>query len=113
MVSYSNIIIKGVRLMLKRKVSLEDFYDWYQENKIRLREDASKYSIYNEKLHEEFLKEWPLDRILTMSIIYNISTNFIFGNISQDICRKNFVLEDTIPAAKEGRIQELVDQYLG
>ena len=67
-VFYSNIIIKGVRLMLKRKVSLEDFYDWYQENKIRLREDASKYSIYNEQLREEFLKEWPLDRILTMSI---------------------------------------------
>ena len=54
--------------MLKRKVSLEDFYAWYQENKIRLREDASKYSIYNEQLREEFLKEWPLDRILTMSI---------------------------------------------
>ena len=54
--------------MLKRKVSLEDFYDWYQENKIRLREDASKYSIYNEQLREEFLREWPLDRILTMSI---------------------------------------------
>jgi len=51
-------------MMLKRKVSLEDFYDWYQENKI----DASKYSIYNEQLREEFLKEWPLDRILTMSI---------------------------------------------
>ena len=54
--------------MLKRKVSLEDFYAWYQENKIRLREDASKYSIYNEQLREEFLKEWPLDRILNMSI---------------------------------------------
>ena len=67
-VSYSNIIIKGVRLMLKRKVSLEEFYAWYQENKIRLREDASKYSIYNEQLREEFLKEWPLDRILTLSI---------------------------------------------
>ena len=67
-VSYSNIIIKGVRLMLKRKVSLEDFYAWYQENKIRLREDASKYSIYNEQLREEFLKEWSLDRILNMSI---------------------------------------------
>ena len=67
-VFYTNIIIKGVRLMLKRKVSLEDFYVWYQENKIRLREDASKYSIYNEQLREEFLKEWPLDRILTLSI---------------------------------------------
>ena len=54
--------------MLKRKVSLKNFYAWYQENKIRLREDASKYSIYNEQLREEFLKEWPLDRILTLSI---------------------------------------------
>ena len=54
--------------MHKRKLGLEDFYAWYQENKIRLREDASKYSIHNEQLREEFLKEWPLDRILTMSI---------------------------------------------
>lgn len=44
-------------------------------------------------------------------IIYNISTNFIFGNLSKDISRKNFVLADTIPAAKEGRIQKLVDSY--
>ena len=54
--------------MHKRKLGLEDFYAWYQENKIRLREDASKYSIHNEQLREEFLKEWPLDRILTLSI---------------------------------------------
>ena len=54
--------------MDKRKLGLEDFYAWYQENKIRLREDAFKYSIYNEQLREEFLKEWPLDRILTLSI---------------------------------------------
>ena len=67
-VFYSNIIIKGVRLMDKRKLGLEDFYAWYQENKIRLREDAFKYSIHNEQLREEFLKEWPLDRILTISI---------------------------------------------
>lgn len=46
-------------------------------------------------------------------IIYNISTNFIFGNLSNDISRKNFVLEDTIPASKEGKIQELVDKYFG
>lgn len=44
-------------------------------------------------------------------IIYNISTNFIFGNLSKDISRKNFVLADTIPAAKEGNIQKLVDSY--
>ena len=54
--------------MLKRKVSLEDFYAWYQENEINLRESAKQYSLKNEELREEFLKEWPLDRILSMSI---------------------------------------------
>ena len=54
--------------MNDRRVSLEDFYDWYQENKINLRESAKQYSLKNEELREEFLKEWPLDRILTMSI---------------------------------------------
>lgn len=67
-VFYSNIIIKGVRLMNDRRVSLEDFYDWYQENEINLRESAKQYSLKNEELREEFLNEWPLDKLLTMSI---------------------------------------------
>lgn len=54
--------------MNDRRVSLEDFYDWYQENEINLRESAKQYSFKNEELREVFLKEWPLDRILTMSI---------------------------------------------
>ena len=54
--------------MNDRRVSLEDFYDWYQENGINLRESAKQYSLKNEELREEFLKGWPLDRILTMSI---------------------------------------------
>ena len=54
--------------MNDRRVSLEDFYDWYQENEINLRESAKQYSLKNEELREEFLNEWPLDRILTMSI---------------------------------------------
>lgn len=54
--------------MKGRRVSLEDFYDWYQANEINLRESAKQYSLKNEKLREEFLNEWPLDRILTMSI---------------------------------------------
>jgi len=54
--------------MLKRKVSLEDFYAWYQENEINLRELAKQHSLKNEELREKFLNEWPLDRILTMSI---------------------------------------------
>ena len=45
------------------------------------------------------------------TIIYRIATNFIFGPISDDVSRKNFVQEDTIPYAKEGKIQELVELY--
>ena len=45
------------------------------------------------------------------AIIYRIATNFIFGPISDDVSRKNFVQEDTIPYAKEGRIQDLVELY--
>ena len=67
-VFYSNIIIKGVRFMLKRKVSLEDFYKWYSQNKEELLNKATAGEKFNDKLKEEFLQEWPLDRILTMSI---------------------------------------------
>lgn len=45
------------------------------------------------------------------TIIYSIATNFIFGPISDDVSRKNFVQEDTIPYAKEGRIKDLVELY--
>ena len=45
------------------------------------------------------------------AIIYRIAINFIFGPISDDIVRKNFVQEDTIPYAKEGRIQDLVREW--
>lgn len=45
------------------------------------------------------------------AIIYQIATNFIFDPISDDVSRKNFVQEDTIPYAKEGKIQELVELY--
>lgn len=65
--------------MNDRRVSLEDFYDWYQENKINLRESAKQYSLKNEELREEFLNEWPLDRILTMSI-----DDYVIGKGSQN-----------------------------
>ena len=54
--------------MLKRKVSLEDFYKWYSLNKEELLNKATAGEKFNDKLKEEFLQEWPLDRILTMSI---------------------------------------------
>lgn len=45
------------------------------------------------------------------AIIYRIATNFIFGPIGDDVNRKNFVQKDTIPYAKKGEIQILVDKY--
>ena len=54
--------------MNKRKVSLEDFYKWYSLNKEELLNKPTAGEKFNNKLKEEFLQEWPLDRILTMSI---------------------------------------------
>ncbi len=45
-------------------------------------------------------------------IVYNISTNFIFGNLSRKSSRNNFVLEDTIPAAKEGRPESVTTFWI-
>jgi eco57I restriction endonuclease len=45
------------------------------------------------------------------AIIYRIATNFIFGPIGDEVSRRNFVQEDTIPYAKDGKIQEIVDRY--
>lgn len=70
-IANSNIqtsIVKGVRLMKKRKASLKNFYKWYNLNKEELLNKAAAGEKFNDKLKEEFLKEWPLDRILTMSI---------------------------------------------
>ena len=45
------------------------------------------------------------------TIIYRIATNFIFGPIGDNVSRKNFVQEDTIPYAKEGKIEILINKY--
>lgn len=44
-------------------------------------------------------------------IIYRICVNYIFGDLPETISRKNFVREDTVPAVKEGKLQEVVDKY--
>ncbi|MGV3027233.1 DEAD/DEAH box helicase family protein [Streptococcus hyovaginalis] len=44
-------------------------------------------------------------------IIYRIAINYIFGQLPETISRNNFVMEDTVPAAKAGKINELVDRY--
>ena len=97
------------------------FIDLYMKSSLYIAEGVKR--LYNSEglkdvfpNSEERLKHILENQVYGFApseIIYNISTNFIFRNLSQDISRKNFVLEDTIPAAKEGRIQELVDNHFG
>lgn len=44
-------------------------------------------------------------------IIYRICINYIFGNLPETIGRHNFVQEDTVPAVKEGKLQDIIDKY--
>lgn len=54
--------------MKKRKASFEDFCEWYLPIREYSLRNAMLEDAYTEKSREEFLKEWPLDKILTMSI---------------------------------------------
>ena len=95
------------------------FIDLYMKSGFYIAELVKR--LYNSKCLKNTFPNFEerLKRILENQVygfvpspfIYNISTNFIFGNLSRDISRKNFVLEDTIPAAKEGKLQKLVDKY--
>ncbi|HEM2826481.1 TPA: DEAD/DEAH box helicase family protein [Streptococcus suis] len=47
------------------------------------------------------------------AIIHKIALEFIFGTLPDTISRKNFLHVDTVPYAKEGRMQELMDKSFG
>lgn len=47
------------------------------------------------------------------AIIHKIALEFIFGTLPDTISRKNFLQVDTVPYAKEGRIQDLIDKSFG
>ncbi|WP_105210638.1 DEAD/DEAH box helicase family protein [Streptococcus suis] len=47
------------------------------------------------------------------AIIHKIALEFIFGTLPDTISRKNFLQVDTVPYAKEGRMQELMDKSFG
>ena len=99
--------------------STKTYIDLYMKSGLYIAELVKR--LYN---NESMMQQFPdnaarLKHILEnqvygfapSAIIYQIATNFIFGPIGDDVSRKNFVQEDTIPYAKEGKIQELVDRY--
>ncbi len=65
----------------------------------------------NEKDRLKHILENQVYGFAPTEIIFNIATNFIFGNVSDEISRMNFIQIDTVPAAKEDRLKELIDKY--
>ena len=73
--------------------------------------ESMKQQLPDDKARLKHILENQVFGFAPSAIIYRIATNFIFGPISDDVSRKNFVQEDTIPYAKEERIQDLVELY--
>lgn len=99
--------------------SSKTFADLYMKSGLYITEVVKK--LYNSSaIKEEFpddnerikhILENQVYGFAPTEIIYKIATNFIFGNLNQSISRKNFVQEDTVPYAKNGTMQELIDHH--
>jgi type II restriction endonuclease, putative len=99
--------------------STQTYIDLYMKSGLYIAELVKR--LYN---NESMKQQFPDDKdrlkhilenqvygFAPSAIIYRIATNFIFGPISDDVSRKNFVQEDTIPYAKEGKIEILINKY--
>ena len=45
------------------QVSFNDFNNWFESNKDEILLLATQEKEENDKLHKEFLKEWPLEKL--------------------------------------------------
>ena len=50
------------------QVSFNDFNNWFESNKDEILLLVTHKKEENDKLHKEFLKEWPLEKLSTMTI---------------------------------------------
>ena len=101
--------------------SSKTFIDIYMKSGLYITEIVKK--LYNSPT---IMKEFPNDKVrikhilenqvygfAPSEIIYNIAIRFIFGSFGDEISRKNFHQVDTTPYAKEGNLQELIDEKFG
>lgn len=51
-----------------KEVSLDNFYVWYEEHKDVLLPKAKEGAKENRKLQEDFLKDWPLEKLSSMTL---------------------------------------------
>ncbi|MCS4487558.1 DEAD/DEAH box helicase family protein [Streptococcus sciuri] len=75
------------------------------------RSEGLKGAFPEEKARIKHILENQVFGFAPTEIIYRICTNYIFGTLPDTISRKNFVQEDTVPAVKEGKLQDVVDRY--
>lgn len=98
--------------------STKTYIDLYMKSGLYIAELVKR--LYN---NESMKQQFPDDKdrlkhilenqvygFAPLAIIYRIATNFIFGPISDDVSRKNFVQEDTIPYAKDRNMEALLDR---
>ena len=101
--------------------SSKTFIDIYMKSGLYITEIVKK--LYNSTV---IMNEFPNDKgrikyilenqvygFAPSEIIYNIATRFIFGNFGDEISRKNFQHVDTTPYAKEGTLQDLINERFG
>ncbi|MGO1372566.1 MAG: restriction endonuclease, partial [Senegalia sp. (in: firmicutes)] len=101
--------------------SNKTFIDIYMKSGLYITEIVKKLynsptiikEIPNEKDRIKHILENQVYGFAPSEIIYNIATNFIFGNFEDEISRKNFQLVDTTPYAKEETLQDLINKKIG
>ena len=101
--------------------SSKTFIDLYMKSGLYIAEivkrlynnPTMKVELPNDEARLAHILEHQVYGFAPSTIIYKIAMNFIFGPIGENVCRGHFVQVDTIPYAKEGKIQELVDTYFG
>ena len=98
--------------------SSKTFIDIYMKSGLYITELVKK--LYNSEVikkeipnDDERLKHILENQVYGFApseIFYNITTNFIFDGLAEDISHKNFRQIDVTPYVEEGELQELIDK---
>ena len=95
-------------------VSLEAFSEWYLERKENLLQEARRWKEKNRSLADDFLKEWPLEKLKDMNLDEYVTGE---GPASIQICILEFEVEVQASLAFIGTkrvtliVTRKIDQY--
>lgn len=117
-----NVVIRMIKTLEEENPGIYDdsnktFIDFYMKSGLYITEIVKR--LYTSEIIRQ---EYPDDNqriqhilenqvygFAPSEIIYQIATKFIFGDLDAEISRRNFVQEDTVPYAKKGILQDLID----